>query len=128
MDKLTKSQEDVVRKFLSRSNSAEFTQEILRIIGEENWTRRLLNDTFKSHLTVEQKIIFKSLGGGYSAEDVSEHLRDWNIEDAISEELKERGVSSYLYKNEDYLSALRNGQEIFEGLDVAQIKNDLLME
>ena len=128
MDKLTNREEDIVSEFLDNSKSAEFTQEILRIIGEENWTRGILSDTSQEHLTIKQLKLYESLGGGYSVDEVSKDLFEHRIERQIRKKLKSNGITAYLYENEDYLSALREGQEIFEGLDVEQIKNDLLME
>ena len=128
MDKLTSNQKEVISELLFYSNSSEFTQEVLRIIGKDNWSREIMSDSVKNHLTHEQNIFFESLGGGYSTDEISKYLVERKIERRIAKELKSRGATAFLYENQDYLSALRNGQEIFEGIDVEQIKNDLLME
>jgi hypothetical protein len=43
----------------------------------------------------------------------------------ISKKLKERGESSYLYANEEYLDEIRQGTIVCEGIDVEEIKNSL---
>lgn len=128
MDKLTKQQEDIICKLLYCSENKEFKQELLQIIGEKNWTRDILSSVRNKYLTERQIDYFHSLGGHFSVDEVSEHINEWKIESAIADKLKERGVSHFLYENEEYLSALRKGQEIFEGLDITEIKNELLMD
>lgn len=56
MDKLTKSQEDIVCKLLHYSYSEEITQFILDTIEEHNWTRNILGSD-SSFLTEEQNCI-----------------------------------------------------------------------
>ncbi|MBR5297564.1 MAG: hypothetical protein IKU29_06830, partial [Parabacteroides sp.] len=76
-------------------------------------------------MTEEQEDIFRSLGGGYTCEDVVEILRNVDINFEISEKLKEQGETKYLYENEEYLDAIREGRVICDGIDVDEIKNIL---
>lgn len=128
MDKFTKQQEDIICELLHCSENKEFKQELLQLIGEDNWSRNILSSTRNKYLTESQIRYFYSLGGHFSGDEVSEHINEWRIEKAISNRLKEQGVSRFLYENEEYLSALREGQEIFEGLDIEKVKNELLMD
>lgn len=128
MDKLTRQQEDIICELLHHSHIEEVTQYILEQIGDENLSRRVLSSAHNKCLNESQIDYFHSLGGHFSVDEVSEHIYERRIERAIAKELKAQGATSYLYENKDYLIALRNGQEIFEGLDVEQIKKDLIME
>ena len=128
MKKLTKQEENIIYELLDNANDESVTQNILETIGRENWSRAILSSTDKNHLTREQLKLYHSMGGGYSAEEVSEHLYEWEIEEAIAEALENKGVSVLLYENRDYLAALREGIEIFEGIDVEQIKQNIMEE
>ena len=122
MDKLTRQQEVIVRKLLHYSKSEEFSQFILNTIGEHNWTRDILGDTVE-FLTEEQEELYESLGGGYDSEEIDEHIYNDNVNLEISRLLKEQGVTSYLYTNEEYLDEIRNGSIICEGINIEEIKN-----
>lgn len=41
MDKLTKQQEDIICELLHCSENKEFKQELLQLIGEDNWSRNI---------------------------------------------------------------------------------------
>ena len=124
MDKLTREQEYVICKLLHYSKSEEFSQFILKTIGEHNWTRNILSDTVE-FLNEEQEDLFESLGGGYTSEEIDEILHNDDINFEISEKLKEQGVTKYLYENEEYLDEIREGRIICEGIDIDEIKNIL---
>lgn len=122
MDKLTREQEVVVRKLLHYSKSEDFSQFILKTIGEHNWTRDILGDTVE-FLTEEQENLYESLGGGYESEEIDKFIYNDKVNLEISRRLKEQGVTSYLYTNEEYLDEIRNGSIICEGINVEEIKN-----
>lgn len=122
MDKLTREQEVVVRKLLHYSKSEEFSQFILNTIGEHNWTRDILGDSVE-FLTEEQEDLYESLGGGYESEEIDEFIYNDKVNLEISRKLREQGVTSYLYTNEEYLDEIRNGSIIYEGINVEEIKN-----
>ncbi len=124
MEKLTKQQEVIVRKLLHRSHNGDFNQFVLNIIGEQNWTRDILGDSVE-FLTEEQEDLYESLGGGYTSEEIDECIYNDKINLEISKNLKERGVTKYLYENEEYLTAIREGEVIYEGINVEEIKNSL---
>lgn len=124
MDKLTRKQERIIEKLLSRSRNEEFTQFILRVIGESNWTRRMLSNC-PQHLTHEQTLLYESLGGGYSEEEVDEGLYNVEVDYEIREKLKEQGVTKFLYENDEYIEEIREGRIICEGIDVEEIKNTI---
>lgn len=126
MEKLTREQEYVICKLLHFSKSEEFSQFILKTIGEHNWTRNILSDTVE-FLTEEQEDLYESLGGGYDSEEIDEFIYNNNVNLEISRKLKEQGVTSYLYTNEEYLDEIRNGSIICEGINVEEIKN-MIME
>lgn len=122
MDKLTREQEVVVRKLLHYSKSEDFSQFILKTIGEHNWTRDILGDTVE-FLTEEQENLYESLGGSYESEEIDEFIYNDKVNLEISRKLREQGVTSYLYTNEEYLDEIRNGSIICEGINVEEIKN-----
>ena len=122
MDKLTREQEVIVRKLLHYSKSEEFSQFILKTIEEHNWTRDILGDTVE-FLTEEQENLYESLGGGYESEEIDEFIYNDMVNLEISKRLREQGVTSYLYTNEEYLDEIRNGSIICEGINVEEIKN-----
>lgn len=122
MDKLTREQEVVVRKLLHYSKSEDFSQFILKTIGEHNWTRDILGDTVE-FLTEEQENLYESLGGSYESEEIDEFIYNDKVNLEISRRLREQGVTSYLYTNEEYLDEIRNGSIICEGINVEEIKN-----
>ena len=121
MDKLTKSQEDIVCKLLHCSYSEEITQFILDTIEEHNWTRNILGSD-PSFLTEEQKELYYNLGGGFKMNEVKEDVEIAVINQKISNILEEQGVTKYLYENEDYLTAIRMGEVICEGVNIEDIK------
>ena len=41
----------------------------------------------------------------------------------IADKLKEQGVTHFLYKNDEYLDAVRVGDIICEGINIKEIKN-----
>lgn len=125
MDKLTKQQLDGICELLHHTHTEEITQHILNTIGRYNWTRDILSEC-QGLMTEEQENIFESLGGGYTSEEVDEHLYNDDINFEISEKLKEQGVTKYLYENEEYLNDIREGKIICEGINVEEIKNMLL--
>ena len=102
--------------------SEEFSQFILNTIEEHNWTRDILGDTVE-FLTEEQENLYESLGGGYESEEIDEFIYNDKVNLEISRRLKEQGVTSYLYTNEEYLDEIRNGSIICEGINVEEIKN-----
>lgn len=126
MDKLTRQQEYVICKLLHYSKSEEFSQFILKTIGEHNWTRNILSDTVE-FLTEEQEDLYESLGGGFDSEEIDEFIYNDKVNLEISRKLREQGVTKYLCENEDYLDEIRNGSIICEGINVEEIKN-MVME
>ena len=104
----------------------EFSQFILKTIGEHNWTRDILGDTVE-FLTEEQEDLYESLGGGYDSEEIDEFIYNDNVNIEISRKLREQGVTKYLCENEEYLDEIRNGSIICEGINVEEIKN-MVME
>ena len=121
MDKLTKSQEDIVCKLLHCSYNEEITQFILDTIEEHNWTRNILGSD-PSFLTEEQKELYYNLGGGFKMNEVKEDVEIAVINQKIANILEEQGVTKYLYENEDYLTAIRTGEVICEGINIEDIK------
>lgn len=121
MDKLTRQQEDLVCKLLHCSYNDEITQFILETIEEHNWTRSILGSD-PSFLTEEQKTLYYQLGGGYKMDEVKEDVEIAIINQEIANILEKQGVTKYLYENDDYLTAIRNGEIICEGIDVREIK------
>ena len=121
MEKLTRQQEYVICKLLHYSKSEEFSQFILKTIGEHNWTRNILSDTVE-FLTEEQEDLYESLGGGYTDEEMDEFIESLSINEEIIERLKEQGVSKYLYENEEYLEEIRRRTIICEGINIDEIK------
>lgn len=122
MDKLTKQDEHGVWKLLHHIHDRHTVQCILETLGRENWTRDILIESV-SYLTEEQEDILEALGGGYTSEEIDEHLDIDDINFQIAEKLKEQGVSHYLYENKDYLNEIREGKIVCEGIDVEEIKN-----
>ena len=57
--------------------------------------------------------------------EVKEEVEKSVINQKIANILEERGVTKYLYENEEYLTAIREGEVICEGIDVEEIKNSL---
>ena len=122
MEKLTKQQERGICKLLHHTHTKEMTQHILDTIGRDNWTRDILSECSYDYMTEEQEGLFESLGGGYTSEEIDEHLHNDDINFEISEKLKEQGVTRYLYENEEYLDEIREGRIICEGIDIDEIK------
>lgn len=121
MDKLTKKQEEVICELIHCAYNEEIVQFILETIEEHNWTRSILA-TDPSFLTEEQKRIYFSLGGGYKIDEVKEEVKKGVFNQKIANILESQGVTKYLYENEEYLDAIRNGEVICEGIDIASIK------
>ncbi len=124
MDKLTKQQLSGISELIHHIHNKEVIQCILETLGRDNWNRDILSNCVR-YLNDEQDIIFESLGGGYSSEEIDEILYNDNVNFEISEKLKEMGVSHYLYENEEYLDEIREGEIICEGINVEEIKNML---
>lgn len=125
MDKLTKEQERGICKLLHHTHTEEMTQHILNTIGRDNWTRDILSECSYDYMTEEQEDLFESLGGGYTSEEIDEILYNDDVNFEISEKLKEQGVTKYLYENEDYLTAIRIGEVICEGINIEEIKKTI---
>ena len=119
-DKPTKQQLAVVEDMIHYVHDEEVTQCILKVLGQENWTRDIHGNCFS--LTQEQEEILESLGGLYTSEEIDEILDNSDINYEIAEKLKEQGVTHYLYENEEYLDEIREGKIICEGIDVEEIK------
>lgn len=124
MEKLTRQELDGICELLHHTHTEEMTQYILNTIGRDNWTRDILGEC-GGLMTEEQEDLFESLGGGYTSEEIDEHLHNDDINFEISEKLKEQGVTRYLYENEEYLNEIREGRIICEGIDIDEIKNML---
>ena len=125
MEKLTKQELDGICELLHHTHTEEMTQHILNTIGRKNWTRDILSECSYDYLTEEQEDLFESLGGGYTSDEIDEHLHNDDINFEISEKLKEQGVTKYLYENEEYLDEIREGRIICEGIDVDEIRKNL---
>ncbi len=119
-DRLTKQQLAGIADMIHYVHDEEVTQCILKVLGQENWTRDILGNCFS--LTQEQEEILESLGGLYTSEEIDEILENHIINLDIAEKLKEQGVTHYLYENEEYLDEIREGKIICEGIDVEEIK------
>lgn len=123
MEKLTRQELDGICELLHHTHTEEMTQYILNTIGKENWTRDIFSECHWEYLTKEQEDLCESLGGyGYTSEEIDEHLYNDDVNFEISEKLKEQGVTRYLYENEEYLDAIREGRVICDGIDVEEIK------
>ena len=124
MDKLTKQQLSGISELVHHIRNKEVIQCILETLGRDNWNRDILSNCVR-YLNDEQDIIFESLGGGYSSEEIDEILYNDNVNFEISEKLKEMGVVKYLCENEEYLDEIRKGKIVCEGINVEEIKNML---
>ena len=124
MEKLTTQQEKVINQLLHNSQSKEFTQFILETIGKDNWTRGVLSNCTE-YLTKDQWLLYESLGGGYSFDEIEEDLYNVEIDFEISEKLKEIGITHYLYENEEYIEEIRKGTIICEYINIDEIKKSL---
>lgn len=124
MDKLTKQQLSGISELIHHIHNREVIQCILETLGKDNWNRDILSNCVR-YLNDEQDIIFESLGGGYSSEEIDEILYNDNVNFEISEKLKEMGVVKYLCENEEYLDEIRKGKIVCEGINVEEIKNML---
>lgn len=122
MDKLTRQQEDIICELLHHCHQEEIAQYILQTIGGHNWTRGILSCS-PEFLTEEQEDLYDSLGGGYDADEIDEEILIDVINEEIVERLKAEGVTQYLYENEEYINAIREGEIICEGIDIDDIKN-----
>ena len=122
MDKLTREQEQIIKELLHYSKSEEITQFILKRIQEHNWTREMLSNCVR-HLNHEQKVLYETLGGGFSSHEIYENRKNSKINMLICQELIKQGVTHYLYENKDYINDIREGRIICEGINVEEIKN-----
>lgn len=123
MEKLTKEQSRGICKLLHHTHNKEMTQYVLNTIGKENWTRDIFSECHWEYLTKEQEDLCESLGGyGYTDEEMDEFIESLSINEEIVERLKAQGVTKYLYENEEYLDAIREGRVVCEGIDVEEIK------
>ena len=124
MDKLTAQQLKGISKLLHHIHDKKVTQYILDVLGKENWSRPVLIESCE-FLNEEQEMILESLGGCYSNEELDEFMDNWDINDAISERLKEMGITHYLYENEEYIEEIRKGTIICEYINIDEIKKSL---
>ena len=122
MKKLTKYEQDGIKKLLSHINNKKVVQCILETLGEKNWNRDILSSC-SSYLTEKQEEIFESFGGDFSSEELDYEWDNEDINCEIAKILKKQGVTHYLYENEDYLNEIREGKIICEGIDVEDIKD-----
>ena len=60
-----------------------------------------------------------------TSEEIDEILYNDDLNFEISEQLKEMGVTRYLYENEEYIEEIRTGTIICEGINVEEIKKNL---
>ncbi|MGM9833680.1 MAG: hypothetical protein ACI31A_08360 [Candidatus Limisoma sp.] len=125
MEKLTKQQESGICKLLHHTHNKNVVQHILNTIGRNNWTRDILMECKYEYLTKEQKELYESLGGGYSSEEMDEYIESLSINEEIVEQLKEQGVTKFLYENEEYIEDIREGRIICEGINVDKIKKSI---
>ena len=54
--------------------------------------------------------------------EVKEDIKIAICNQKIADILEENGITKYLYENEDYLNAIREGEIICEGINVEEIK------
>ena len=113
-----------IRKVLRFTHDRDTVQNILNVIGRENWTREVLEECDSSLLTNEQNALFESLGGYFSDEEFEQRLYSDDINEEISDLLRKQGVTPFLYQNEDYLNSIREGKVICEGIDVDEITSE----
>ena len=113
-----------IRKVLRFTHDRDTVQNILNVIGRENWTREVLEECDSSLLTNEQNALFESLGGYFSDEEFEQRLYSDDINEEISDLLRKQGVTPFLYQNEDYLNSIREGKVICEGIEAKQIINN----
>ena len=124
MDKLTKQQLSGISELVHHIHNKEVIQCILETLGRDDWNRDILSNCVR-YLNDEQDNVFESLGGGYSSEEIDEILYNDDLNFEISEQLKEIGVTRYLYENEEYIEDIRKGTIICEGINVEEIKKNL---
>ena len=124
MYKLTKQQLSGISELVHHIHNKEVIQCILETLGRDNWNRDILSNCVR-YLNDEQDNVFESLGGGYSSEEIDEILYNDDLNFEISEQLKEMGVTRYLYENEEYIEEIRTGTIICEGINVEEIKKNL---
>lgn len=127
MDKLTNRQLKGIAELVHHIHDENAIQCILEALGEENWTRDILSNSYH-YLTNEQKSIAESMGGHYTSEEIDEELDNVDINYGIAEKIEEMGLtnfSRYSLEFADYLDEIREGKIICEGIDVEEIKNML---
>lgn len=127
MEKLTRKQEKVVCKLIHCAYNKEITQFILNTIGKENWSRAILSNCMHRFMTEEQQEISDQLGGGYSFDEMWEKGITAVCNKQIVEKLKEKGITRFLYENDDYIDAIRMGEEVVEGIDVKAIRRKVIL-
>lgn len=127
MDKLTRKQEKVVCKLIHCAYNKEITQFILKTIGKKNWSRAILSNCMHCFMTEEQQEISDQLGGGYSFDEMWEKGITAVCNKQIVEKLKEKGITRFLYENDDYIDAIRTGEEVVEGIDVKAIRRKIIL-
>lgn len=127
MEKLTRKQEKVVCKLIHCAYNKEITQFILKTIGKENWSRAILSNCMHRFMTEEQQEISDQLGGGYSFDEMWEKGITAVCNKQIVEKLKEKGITRFLYENDDYIDAIRMGEEVVEGIDVKAIRRKVIL-
>lgn len=128
MEKLNYTQKKLICELLKSSPDKNTTQHILNKIGTSNWDRKILGNCIKEHLTSTQSEIFESFGGLYSHNEMLSSIEDVIIEYSIVEKLKESGVDKYLYENPNYIEDIKNRTIIVEGINMDDIKRELIME
>ena len=127
MDKLTNRQLEGIAELVHHIHDKGAIQCILEALGEENWTRGILSNSYH-YLTNEQKAIAESKGGHYTSEEIDEHLDNYDINRGIAEKIERMGLtnfSNYSLEFADYLDEIREGKIICEGIDVEEIKNTI---
>ena len=124
MDKLTKQQLSGISELVHHIHNKEVIQCILETLGRDDWNRDILSNCVR-YLDDEQDNVLESLGGGYSSKEIDEILYNDDLNFEISEQLKEMGVTRYLYENEEYIEDIRKGTIICEGINVEEIKKNL---
>ena len=105
---------------LRNTHDKPMVQRILKAVQQHNWTRRVLSEC-EPYLTVRQRQLFKRLGGPYTADELAAAQRIAAINAAIAAQLRAQGVTPFLYENDDYLTAIREGRVHAAGIDPARL-------
>ena len=117
--KFTIDEDDLICDILRFKADKDITQHVLKTIGKDHWSRTILYCALP-YLTDEQNEIFKSLGGRFTVKDTDEQILHIEVRHILSRKLKQQGVTHFLYKNNDYLESIRNGETVVEGIDMAE--------